>query len=212
MHEVTHDILTWQTELGYAEDAAKFDPTLRKKFEWQANQGAAELLFQGDLFADMAADYTIGMATVLELAHKFGASGHAAFVRYVETHHATVAGIVLDLSPCDRHPLRYRRREVVYSQKWESRFGGIEYWPYTLSTMPYSFITSVSAAHKTGTAVAGAVDLPDRRNETVTLATEVYSNTYKNFALIWLPRREVFRRHRIITPRHAAADNLTAHA
>lgn len=79
LHEVTHDILPWQWKLGYAEDAATFPPSMRKTFEWQANQGAAELLFQGDLFTDIAGQYAINMAAVLELASSFGASTHAAF-------------------------------------------------------------------------------------------------------------------------------------
>lgn len=209
LHEVSHDIFAWQTELAYAEDAATFDPSLRRTFEWQANQGAAELLFQGDLFGGIAADYTIGMATVLELATAFGASGHAAFVRYVETHRATVAGVVLDLSPCHTQPLGYRRYEVICSPKWEARFGGVQSWPSTLRTQPYAFVDSIAAARWGGTAVGGEVILPDLRNEPVALATDVYCNTYKNFVLIWLPRRELFRRRRI-APRGAVARDVTA--
>ncbi len=204
LHEVVHDTLPWQSALAYADDAATLDPTLRRTFEWQANQGAAELLFQGDAFADMANDYRVGMASVLELASMFGASGHAAFVRYVETHHATVAGVVLELSPCATNPLRYRRREVVYSAKWQTRFGDAAGWPHQLEATPYVFIDSIAPARRQGAAVPGALVLPDLRNESVTLSTEVYCNQYRNFALIWLPRRELFRRARIIAPRNAS--------
>ncbi|GIF76187.1 hypothetical protein [Asanoa siamensis] len=206
LHEVVHDALPWQKALAYADDAASFAPSVRRTFEWQANQGAAELLFQGDVFADMADDYRVGMATVLELASIVGSSGHAAFVRYVETHRATVAGVVLDLSPCGTNPLRYRRREVVYSAKWQKRFGDAAGWPHQLEARPYLFIESIPPARRGNDAVPGTLALPDLRNESVTLATEVYCNQYKNFALIWLPRRELFRRARIIAPRRVSLE------
>ena len=205
LHEVIHETLPWQTALAYADDAATFDPRLRKKFEWQANQGAAELLFQGDFFADMAADYQIGMAAILEAATKFGASFHAGFVRYVETHKSALAGVVLDLSPDAAQPARYRRREVAYSIAWQERFGDIATWPHGLEAQPYTFIGSIPAARQQGSAVPGVVVLPDLRNEPVTLSTEVYCNQYSNFALIWVPRRELFHRSRIIVPRAAVA-------
>ena len=66
LHEVTHDILPWQRELAYADDDATLSWTTKRLFEWQANHGAAELLFQRDLLADMASQYEIGMAGVLE--------------------------------------------------------------------------------------------------------------------------------------------------
>lgn len=207
LHEVAHDILPWQTALGYAEDAAAFDPTLRKTFEWQANQGAAELLFQGDLFRDIASDYAISMPTILELAGLIGASGHAAFVRYVETHRHIVAGVVMQLSPCSTEPLGYRRCEVIYSEKWEARFGGAATWPKALLAQPYAFVNDIKAARRAEAPVGSNLVLPDLRNETVSLQAEVYCNQYKNFALIWLPRRELFRRRRIITPRSARSDS-----
>src|SRR5437870_5142812 len=40
LHEVTHDILSWQRELGYADDDVSLAPTTRRLFEWQANVGA----------------------------------------------------------------------------------------------------------------------------------------------------------------------------
>jgi len=204
LHEVTHDILPWQRKLGYAEDAATFLPSMRKTFEWQANQGAAELLFQGDLFTDMAGDYATNMAAVLELASLVGASAHAAFRRYVEVHRSAVAGVVMDLSPCSRDPLAYRRHEVICSQKWESRFGPVRDWPWTLRAQPYAFVNSAQAARRTGEAISADVTLPDLRNDAVHLRTETYCNQYKLFVLIWVPRRELLQRQRIIAPSTAA--------
>lgn len=204
LHEVTHDILPWQSQLGYAEDAATFLPSMRTTFEWQANQGAAELLFQGDLFTDIASDYATNMAAILELAGLVGASAHAAFRRYVEVHRSAVAGVVLDISPCSRDPLAYRRHEVICSQKWESRFGPVRDWPWILRAQPYAFVGSAQVARRTAEAVSTDATWPDLRNEPIQLRTEIYCNQYKFLVLIWVPRRELLQRRRIIAPRAAA--------
>lgn len=123
LHEVTHDILPWQKELGYADDDATLAATVKELFEQEANIGASNLLFQLDYFDDLVGQYRIGMASILDLAVMVGASGHATFRRFVKAHPTTVAGVVMELSPCSRDPLGYRRREVIVSAKWGEQFG-----------------------------------------------------------------------------------------
>lgn len=87
-------------------------------FERQANFGAAELLFQNTPFDEMAADYEIGIAAIVDLANTLGASYHAASRRYVEGHRVAVAGLVLETSPCcqPNHPVwTYRTRALAFS-------------------------------------------------------------------------------------------------
>lgn len=199
LHEVSHDIFPWQKELGYADDDAHFSPAIRKVFERQANCGAAELLFQRDTFADLARDYAIGMAGVLDLAHIIGSSAHATLRRFVECHNATIAGVILDPSPCSLDPLGYRRHEVVRSAAWTLRFGS-EYWPTVLRSQPYGFIVSAPEARLSGVAVRSEFSLPSVDNQLVRLHADVYSNHYRLLALIWVPRREVLRHRRIIVP------------
>src|SRR5207237_9818982 len=74
LHEVGHDILPWQHELVYLDSDAELSWSTKQLFEREANQTAAELLFQRQLFARVGADYSIGIATVIELAQKFGTS------------------------------------------------------------------------------------------------------------------------------------------
>ncbi len=113
LHEVSHDIFPWQTKLAYADDDLTLRWSTEILFEQEANQGAAELLFQRELFRQMAADYEIGCGVAVELAEKLGASIHATFRRYVETHRASLAGLVLEPSPRTIEPLSYRRRESL---------------------------------------------------------------------------------------------------
>ncbi len=113
-------------------------------FEQEANQGAAELLFQRELFRQIAADYEIGCGAIVELAEKFGSSMHAAFRRYVETHHSPLAGLVLEPSPCASEPFSYRRKEAFHSAAYTRRFGEPRCWPTVLRENPYSFVAEAS--------------------------------------------------------------------
>ncbi|MDQ2983077.1 MAG: hypothetical protein M3R70_03990 [Actinomycetota bacterium] len=107
LHEVAHDILPWQSALAYADDDLRLSWSTRISFEQEANQTAAELLFQRGLFTRMAADYAIGFAGVIELSEQIGASIHAAARRYAETHRAAVCALVLDSKPVREEPLAY---------------------------------------------------------------------------------------------------------
>ena len=112
---------------------------------------------------------------------------------------AVVAGVVLDLSPCSRNPLGYRRHEVLISEKWKDQFGD-DYWPRVLLTQPYTFIGMAEDARTSGDVVSSGCVLPDLRNESVSLNVELTPNQHNLFALIWKPRRETLHRRRIIVP------------
>lgn len=203
LHEVGHDILPWQKELAYADDATTLSLTTNIGFEQEANQTSAELLFQRLLFERMAAEYEIGVAAFVELAGKFGASYHASFRRYVETHGHALAGLVLDASPCRTDPLGYRRREVVLSGVWAERFDSRAAWPAVLCADAYGFVNEVKNVNGPATPACDWT-YPNISNEPTELHVELFSNSYSVFALIWLPRRERFRRKRLIVPSSAA--------
>jgi Zn-dependent peptidase ImmA (M78 family) len=202
VHEVTHDILPWQQDTAYADDSLTLSWATNVRFEQEANQGGAELLFQRDLFAVMAADYKIGFAGVLELADKFGASYHASFRRYVEAHRAPMAGFVLEPSPCTTDPLAYRRKEAVTSKSWTKRFGHASAFPRVIADPPYGFVKGIRTL---GTIPSPAVlAYPDINNETADLQVELWSNSYRVFVLMWVPQRERLRRRRVVVPSSAA--------
>lgn len=198
LHEVGHDICPWQRDPGYADDDETLSWSVDRRSEREANQAAAELLFQRTLFHDMAAHYEIGIAATLELAELVGSSGHASFRRFIETHRWALAGVVMDVSPCSRDPLAYRRHEVVSSSSWEERFGSLRSWPLVLRPMPYSFIALCPGATATRSVVSNTFRFPDLRNDQVNLNVEVYSNSYKLFVLLWVPRKEHLRHRRVI--------------
>jgi IrrE N-terminal-like domain len=204
LHEVTHDLLPWQDETAYADDSRTLSWTTKRWFEQEANQGGAELLFQRSLFEIMAADYKIGFSAILELANKFGASYHASFRRYVETHHQPMVGLVVERSPCETEPFAYKRREAVCSNTWTERYDNPGGWPQTLRVVPYSFVNDIRNVDLPLRSPAPMV-YPDLNGEPTDLSVELWSNSYSVFALLWVPRRELFKRKRIIVP--SAAKN-----
>lgn len=79
LHEVGHDLCPWQ-DLSHAIDGrSQLDPGTNLLFEQEANYAGARLLFQGEVFNEVARSYETGMAGVLLLAQQFGSSIHAAF-------------------------------------------------------------------------------------------------------------------------------------
>jgi hypothetical protein len=203
LHETSHDLFTWQHigdgEEGFADDAMTLSPKTTILFEREANQGAAELIFQRERFAAIAADYAISSATVVELANIFGSSRHAAFRRYVETHRGAVAGVVLNADHCAREPLTFARREAICSASWRERFEDPAVWPRTLTAEPFGFVEQARAAGGLGFGLQeGEWRYPDRNNEMTTLSVAAMTNTDRTFVLVGVPRREILKRRRVL--------------
>jgi Zn-dependent peptidase ImmA (M78 family) len=199
LHEVTHELLPWQADTAYADNHLSLSWHTRVQFEQEANQGGAELLFQRTRFQAMAADYAVGFGGVLELADEFGASYHASFRRYVETHRAPIAGVVLECSPCEPGELVYRRKEAMNSKAWSARYEPASTFPKKLVSPPYDFVNDIQ---KLGgdSPLRSTWGYPNLSNETTMLDIEMWSNSYKVFVLAWVPQRERFKRHRLILP------------
>lgn len=202
-HEVTHAVLPWQQDTAYADDAVTLSWSARQLFEQEANQGGAELLFQRQLYQDMAADYPVGFDAIIELADKFGSSYHASFRRYVETHRGRVAGLVLEKSPCQSSPLGYRRKEAISSTTWTDRYDRPADWPKLICAAPYAFVSGIPQL--AGLPMRSALPYPNLNNESTTLQVEMWSNGYRVFALMWVAQRQRFKRKRIIIPSARAA-------
>jgi len=201
LHEASHDLFTWQHiddgQNGFADDQWTLSPKTQIVFEREANQGAAELLFQRERFATIASDYSVSSGAVIELAGCFGSSIHAAFRRYVETHHGAVAGVVLAPGPCEHEPLAFTRKEAICSESWRTRFEDPAVWPRVLRADPFSFVDQARACAAFGPPT-GEWRYLDRNNEMTTLRVEAMNNTYRTFVLVWLPQRERFKRRRVI--------------
>ncbi len=197
LHEVGHHILDWQQDAGYADDQHTLSWRTHVTFEQEANQCGAELLFKRERFQNMADDYAVGFPAVIELAWQVGASIHASFRRYVETHRQPMAGLVLSTKPCQADPLGYKRREAISSPSWSERYDAPAGWPPVLYAQPYSFVEDIGLAAWTP---RPTMTYPNLNNEPTELRVELFSNSYSVFVLMWVPRRERFKRKRIIAP------------
>ncbi len=197
LHEVAHDVYPWQKELAYADDDSTLSWSTRLLFEREANQGAAELLFQRRIFQEVAAEYRIGMGSVIALAEQFGASIHATFRRYIESSSASVAGLVLEPSPATLLPLSYDRHEAIHSRAFSLRMGESTAWPRRLDFPRFDFLELVRQTKSEVPRSTSVVELPaSGRHLTVTV--EVFSNFYSKFVLLWERRREWFKKSTVV--------------
>jgi len=90
-HEVSHKIIPWHEAIFRLDDKERiFGPT-KRTLDIEADIGAAELLFQGDLFVRQALDYRVSMAAPFSLAPDFGVSLTAAIRHYAVDHPDPVA-------------------------------------------------------------------------------------------------------------------------
>jgi len=197
-HEVSHDLYPWQHALGFADDDTTLSFATHVLFEREANQGAAELLFQRDRYRSAASDYSIGIAAVIELAELFGVSIHASFRRFIETHRHSVAGLVLDASPQSTSPLVYKRYEALQSEAWTRQFGPATSWPGVLRADPYSFVQSAPGARTSFSPPRTTFVMPDLNHTQQTANVELFWNSYRTFTLLWLPRREALKKRRVL--------------
>lgn len=192
-HEVGHSILPGQNRPAYADNRQTLSPFTRLGDERDANQVSSEIIFQRERFTEMANQYEVGMAAVVELAALFEASIQASLRRYVEFHRLPVACVVLELSP-NRPGGLLRRYEAICSERWEESFERPDCWPPFLDKAVFPWIGHVRHAGEMPVEWEG--HWPDRDNRMRTLQVEAISNSYKLLVLLWRPQRQVLKRRR----------------
>lgn len=93
-HELGHQVLPWhRVNEDYLDNDQTLSPRISNRFEVEANLFAAEAIFQGVQFRDMARQYRPEFASIMELARRHGASKQATLWRFVEAHDEALAGI-----------------------------------------------------------------------------------------------------------------------
>jgi len=177
------------------DDDMTLSDRVRRTFEREANQGAAEMFFQGGRFTAIAANFEIGMKAVSALHEQSGASLRATLRRYAETHRHPLCAIAMEPSPCEVAPLGYRRLEVSQSPAWTARFGQI--WPRRLTADAFPFLICARDPQQRDFV------WPDLNNEPVAVHAEVIKTPYNTLLLLWVARRERLRRKILVTGRAA---------
>lgn len=192
LHETTHEILPHQKDLIYADTNETLALSTKRLFEREANQGAAELLFQREQFKRDANDFEIGMAAVWLLAERYGSSFHAALRRYAECHEAAVAAIVFNHTPIALTPKTWKREEAMVSPAWRGIFGPAN-WPVRVDSVNHPFVAALDFPVE-------KIRIQDSAGSSVTVRVEAQSNTYKRFAILWIPpKRRVLKPRKVRT-------------
>jgi hypothetical protein len=188
LHEVTHAVLPHQQQMLYADNHETLSPTVKAIFEQEANQGAAELLFQRDRFTDDARGLEVGVAAVAHLAARYGASLHATFRRYAETHRLPV--MVIRLSAEESSDGSYNRYEQPCSAAWVSHFGQPAY-PRQLTPARHDFLAAIEHS-------LDEVQIRDLTGCNEVVSVEALQTPYATFLILWVPgRRAVVPRRRV---------------
>src|SRR5258708_3884626 len=105
LHEVGHKVLPWQRQTYlYVDDDISLNLDICQQFEQEANQFAADVLFQMGRFAEDAGSLPFTIMSPITLAPLYGASAHAAIRRY--PHRFPQGDLVMDdvdgrATPCN---------------------------------------------------------------------------------------------------------------
>lgn len=90
-HELGHHKLPWHELSAYADDAMSLAPEVEELFDKEANQFAADVLFQGSRFRERARSYAPSFEAIFALADQHGTSRHSTAWRYVQVQDEALA-------------------------------------------------------------------------------------------------------------------------
>ncbi len=182
LHEVGHKMLPWQRQTYlYVDDDISLDLEISQQFEQEANQFAADVLFQIGRFAEDARSLPFTIASPITLARRYGASAHAAIRRYVEQSERACAMLIVRQQPEKqaRECLPYVRGKVQ-STRFTERFGEV-IWNRQISTSP-SLLASILYPHRFP---QGDLVMEDVDGHRTHCTFEVFTNSYDTFVLVF---------------------------
>jgi Zn-dependent peptidase ImmA (M78 family) len=186
-HEIGHFILPeHRKKLYHVDNDATLSLWTRIQIEREANEIAAEILFQGNRFTEEALSSPTSVRTVTDLAPKFGASYESAMRRYAERHDLPCAVVVLD---------------KVSRDSEEQEFDESEYKIHYTITSPSFRKKYFSALEIKGGTIKGSElcgkarwwGVDDIVEHRMTVGdwhfdTEIFSNGYKIFQFVLPPK------------------------
>jgi len=175
-HEVIHQIAPWQHISRTEDDELTLSLECDTLFE--ANYGAAEILFQCDRFEAEGRDYEVSIPSAIYLSQKFEASRHSSLRRFVERNHRPC--LLLVLKPTSR----------------ENANGGTSFLvSYSIPSAPFTLefgdplqLLFLNPDHELGHILnngrIGEIVLTDLKGFERTCTAECYCNNYHSFVLI----------------------------
>lgn len=183
-HEAAHGFLPWQRGMyKIVEDCEMaLDPETAELFDRQANVFAAEVLFQLDTFATMAADEKFSIWTPIGLAKKFEASLYASIRQYVSKNHHRCAVLVLNKPELiEGAGFRSTLRRAVQSPTFTEVFG--QHAWRTVFTPDDEFGALVPLGSRRASGKRGMY-LTDANGDRHDCVVEAFTQTHQVFILI----------------------------
>ena len=180
-HETGHKVLPWQHSIYlYLDDETTLDPSTHLLFEREANQFAAEVLFQIDRFDKEAYDLPLSIASPIALARRYGASAHAAIRRYVERNRYACALCIVERASFEgRRGAMPRVRSNAQSPAFTSQFGAVSWNTYVRTCS--SLLKSIMYPHRYQHEECA---INDRNGLSVPCSFEVFTNSYDTLMLL----------------------------
>jgi len=186
-HEIGHFILPEHRSKLFLDDDSTLSWWTKTRIEREANEIAAELLFQGNRFTDEALSFPSSVRTVTELAPKYGASYESAMRRYAERHVLPCAVVVLDKVRRDSDDLEFEDSEykihyTITSAPFRKRY---------FSALEIRGGSTIKASELCGKSRWRGVDDVIEHRMTVgewKFETEIFSNGYKIFQFVLPPK------------------------
>jgi len=126
LHEAGHFELPHQRKMfRFFEDSEQeLDPSIADKFEREANNFARFALFNGNTYADRAADMPLAFSSVKKIHKNFKVSLYAGLREYTRTHRRICIAMAVERpKPCANNGLSAAIRRVETSLAFEQQFG-----------------------------------------------------------------------------------------
>ncbi len=183
LHEVAHFVLPEHRNKLFLDDDETLSWWTKARLEKEANQVAAELLFQGRRFSNEAIECPLSISTILDLAPRFGASYEAAARRLVDQHILPCALLVYDkISKTnevdfeeDFYSLQYVRTSDPFKKQF---FRGVESKPNRFSA------SELYRPKRWGEVTESELVVTNDERSKWHFGTDVFSNGYKIFQLV----------------------------
>jgi Zn-dependent peptidase ImmA (M78 family) len=183
-HEAAHGFLPWQRGMyKIVEDCEMaLEPETAELFDRQANVFAAEVLFQLDTFATMAANEKFSIWTPIKLAKDFQASLYASIRQYVSKSHRRCAVLVLNKPELiEGDGFRATLRRAIQSPAFTEVFG--QHTWRTLFTPGDEFGKLVPLGSRKASGKRGMY-LTDANGDRHECVVEAFTQTHQVFILI----------------------------
>lgn len=183
LHEAGHGLLPHQKKAySLMQDGQEnLDPYITDLFEREANVFAAEVLFQGNVFAEEAHQSAFGMGVPIDLARKYGTSNYASFRRYVSTSpHACCLLVLEPVIVGDGKQFTAEVRRIIPTASFHMIFDGERFG----ATIHQSHILGHVVPVNRKMTASRKIKLTDRNGNYRNCTAEAFNATHQIFILI----------------------------